>query len=143
LNFIPYVGSTLTLLLLTLVALVTFDHMGQVVAVTASYLAVATLEGQVVQPLVLGRRLKLSPIIVFLALWFGGWFWGIAGIVIAVPALISLKVVAQHSARGRALTELLGPEDSTRRSSAEGGDRSANPATVVPRHDLSEITAQP
>ena len=143
LNFIPYVGSTLTLLLLTLVALVTFDHMGQVVAVTASYLAVATLEGQVVQPLVLGRRLKLSPIIVFLALWFGGWFWGIAGIVIAVPALISLKVVAQHSARGRALTELLGPEDSTRRSSAEGGDRSANPATVVPRHDLSETTAQP
>lgn len=142
LNFIPYVGSAVTLLLLTLVAFVTFDHLGQVVALAASYLAVATLEGQVVQPLVLGRRLKLSPIIVFLALWFGGWFWGIAGILIAVPALISLKVVAQHSARGRALTELLGPEDSTHRHGAAGGDRSAIRATEVARHELSETTAQ-
>jgi len=142
LNFIPYVGSTLTLLLLTLVALVTFDHMGQVVAVAASYLTVATVEGQLVQPLVLGRRLKLSPIIVFLALWFGGWFWGIAGIVIAVPALISLKVIAQHSARGRTLTELLGPEDSTRPPRAAEGDRPAIPATVVARQDLPETTAQ-
>jgi predicted PurR-regulated permease PerM len=118
LNFIPYVGSALTLLLLTVVAFVTFSELGHVFAVTASYLALATLEGQVAQPLVVGRRLELNPIIVFLALWFGGWFWGIAGIVIAVPTLVSLKVVAQHSAEGHALTELLGPQEPIRRRSA-------------------------
>jgi predicted PurR-regulated permease PerM len=91
LNFIPYAGSATTLVLLTAVAFVTFSNTGHVAAVAASYLTLATIEGQIVQPLVVGRRLKLNPIIVFLALWFGGWFWGIAGVVIAVPTLLASK----------------------------------------------------
>jgi predicted PurR-regulated permease PerM len=109
LNFIPYVGSATMLLLLLIVAFVTFSGLGHVALVGASYLVLATIEGQLVQPLVIGRRLELNPMIVFLALWFGGWFWGIAGIVMAVPALVSLKVVAANSLRGRPLTEFLGP----------------------------------
>jgi predicted PurR-regulated permease PerM len=111
LNFIPYVGSATTLLLLIIVAFVSFDNAGRVLAVAASYLALATLEGQLVQPWVVGRRLELNPIIVFLALWFGGWFWGIAGIVIAVPSLVALKVIAQHSSDGEALIQFLSPND--------------------------------
>jgi predicted PurR-regulated permease PerM len=110
LNFIPYIGSAITLLLLTIVAFVTFDSMGHVAAVTLSYLGLATIEGQLVQPLVVGRRLELHPIMVFLALWFAGWLWGIAGIVIAIPSLVSLKVVAQRSMHSKPLTELLSPE---------------------------------
>jgi predicted PurR-regulated permease PerM len=113
LNFLPYVGSATTLVLLTVVAFVTFNSIGHVAAVAASYLALATMEGQVVQPLIVGRRLELNPIMVFLALWFGGWFWGVAGIVMAVPILVSLKVVAQHSRLGGPLTEFLSPEEST------------------------------
>jgi predicted PurR-regulated permease PerM len=113
LNFLPYVGSATTLILLTVVAFVTFNSIGHVAAVAASYLALATIEGQVVQPLIVGRRLELNPIMVFLVLWFGGWFWGVAGIVMAVPALVSLKVVAQHSRLGAPLTEFLSPEEST------------------------------
>lgn len=111
LNFIPYVGSAITLLLLLIVAFVSFDTVAPVLAVGASYLALTTLEGQLVQPLVVGRRLELSPIIVFLSLWFGGWYWGIAGIVIAVPSLVALKVIAQHSADGEALIQFLSPND--------------------------------
>jgi len=109
LNFIPYVGSAIMLLLLLIVAFVTFSGLGHVALVGASYLALATLEGQILQPLIIGRRLDLNPMIVFLALWFAGWFWGVAGIVMAVPALVSLKVVAAHSLRGRPMTEFLGP----------------------------------
>lgn len=109
LNFIPYVGSATTLLLLLVVAFVTFSGLGHVALVGASYLVLATIEGQVVQPLVIGRRLELNPMIVFLALWFGGWFWGVAGIIMAVPALVSLKVVAAHSLRGEPMTEFLSP----------------------------------
>jgi len=118
LNFIPYVGSATALLLLTVVAFVTFNNLGHVAAVAASYLALATLEGQIVQPLVVGRRLELNPMIVFLALWFGGWFWGIAGIVIAVPALVSMKVVAAKSRLGGPLTEFLSPQPSPMRQLA-------------------------
>ncbi|MEJ0100122.1 MAG: AI-2E family transporter [Pseudomonadota bacterium] len=111
LNFIPYVGSTVTLLLLTVTAFVTFNNVGQIAAVAGSYLALATIEGQIAQPLIVGRRLRLNPVIVFLALWFGGWFWGIPGIVMAVPGLVILKVVAEHSRNGKPLQEFLGPND--------------------------------
>jgi len=109
LNFLPYVGSTLTLLVLTVVSIVTFDSIAHVVAVMASFLVLVTIEGQIVEPLLIGRRLKLSPTIVFLALWFGGWFWGISGIFLAIPFLVSLKVVAEHTPNGRILVDLLSP----------------------------------
>jgi predicted PurR-regulated permease PerM len=109
LNFIPYVGSATTLVVLSVVAIVSFDSVGRVLAVAATYLGLATIEGQILQPLLLGRRLELSPIIVFLALWFGGWFWGIAGVVMAVPCLVALKVAAEHSVHGTPLVEFLSP----------------------------------
>jgi predicted PurR-regulated permease PerM len=109
LNFIPYVGSATTLLILTVVALVSFDSVGRIVAVPATYLALATIEGQIVQPLFVGQRLEINPLMVFLAVWFGGWMWGIAGITIAVPSLVALKVAAEHSTRGQPLVEFLSP----------------------------------
>jgi predicted PurR-regulated permease PerM len=109
LNFIPYAGSATTLLLLTSVAIVSFDSLGHVLAVAGGYLALATLEGQVVQPLLVGRRLELNPVIVFLALWFGGFFWGIAGIILATPTLVALKVYAENSRDGKPLLDFLSP----------------------------------
>ena len=110
LNFIPYAGPTTTLVLLSSVAFVSFDGFAHVAAVAGSFLALTTLEGQVVQPLLVGRRLQLNPMLVFLALWFGGMFWGIAGIVLATPALVALKVLAQHSAHGKPLALFLSPQ---------------------------------
>lgn len=111
LNFVPYIGSATTLLVLGFVAVVSFDDAGHILAVMGSYLALATIEGQIVQPLFVGRRLEINPILVFLAVWCGGWMWGIAGITIAVPTLVALKVAAQHSEGGRALREFLSPKD--------------------------------
>jgi predicted PurR-regulated permease PerM len=120
LNFIPYVGSATTLLLLAVVALVSFDDLGHVFGAVGSYLALATIEGQVVQPLLVGRRLDLNPILVFLAVWFGGWFWGVAGIVIAVPALVALKVAATHSEHAGAVVAFLSPSGSKALESLQG-----------------------
>lgn len=109
LNFIPYAGATTTLVVLTVVAIISFDGLSHVVAVACSYVALATIEGQFVQPLLVGRRLQLNPMLVFLALWFGGFFWGIAGIVLATPTLAALKVIAEHSAGQKQLLEFLSP----------------------------------
>jgi predicted PurR-regulated permease PerM len=109
LNFIPYAGPTVTLLVLTVVAIISFDGLGHAAAVAGCYLALATVEGQFVQPLLVGRRLQLNPMLVFLALWFGGFFWGIAGIILATPTLAALKVVATHSAGGQQLLDFLNP----------------------------------
>jgi predicted PurR-regulated permease PerM len=94
LNFIPYVGSTTTLILLTLVAIVSFDGLAPVIAVAGGFLGLVVVEGQVVQPLLVGRRLQLNPMLVFLALWFGGLFWGIAGIVLATPTAFRRREAA-------------------------------------------------
>jgi predicted PurR-regulated permease PerM len=109
LNFLPYIGSTITLLVLTIVSTVMFTSLTHVLAVAASFLVLVTIEGQVVEPLLLGRRLKLSPTVVLLAFWFGGWFWGIPGIVLVMPLLLALKVVAEHLPNGRIVVELLSP----------------------------------
>jgi predicted PurR-regulated permease PerM len=128
LNFIPYLGSTTTLIVLTLVAIVSFDGLGQVAAVAGSYVALATLEGQVIQPLLVGRRLELNPMLVFLALWFGGLFWGVAGIILATPTLVALKVVAENVSGGGPLLNFLSPHEPARvrmprkRAAVRGGD---------------------
>jgi predicted PurR-regulated permease PerM len=112
LNFIPYAGSTTSLLLLTFVAIVSFDTLAPVVAVAGSFLGLVVIEGQVIQPFLVGRRLQLNPMLVFLSLWFGGLFWGIAGIILATPTLVALKVIAKRSEGGKPLLDFLSPEGS-------------------------------
>ena len=90
LNYIPYAGALSTLTVVTLVAIVSFQTLGPVLGVAGSYVALATIEGQIFQPLLVGRRMEVNPLLIFLALWFGGLFWGIAGIILATPALVAL-----------------------------------------------------
>ncbi|HLZ96886.1 MAG TPA: AI-2E family transporter [Steroidobacteraceae bacterium] len=109
LNFIPYAGPAASLILLSLVALVSFDRLAPVIYVAGSFLGLTIIEGQLIQPLLVGRRLQLNPMLVFLSLWFGGLFWGVAGIILATPALVALKVIAKRSAGGKPLADFLSP----------------------------------
>ena len=52
-----------------------------------------TLEGQLVTPIVLGKRMALSPLLLILALMVFGWLWGILGLLLAVPLLVCVKIV--------------------------------------------------
>jgi predicted PurR-regulated permease PerM len=109
LNFVPYLGCATTFAVLTVVSLVTFDQLTHTLMVSASFLALAAIEGHIIEPIFIGRRLDLNPIVVLVALWVGGWMWGIAGMVFALPALVAAKVAAAHSSRGRRLVRLLSP----------------------------------
>ena len=109
LNFIPYLGSAVTLLIVSVVALVSFDSIPHVLLVSGTYLTLATIEGQIVEPIFLGHRLHLNPIVVFVALWLGGWLWGIAGVLFALPVLLGMKVAASQSGEHGVLVRFLGP----------------------------------
>ena len=119
LNFIPYAGSATTLLLLTVVALVSFDGAAKALTVAGTYLVLTTLEGQVLQPLLVGRRLDVSPPVVLLGLWFGGWLWGIAGVALAMPLLVSVKAAAQEIARSREANAAESSQDTVRTRASE------------------------
>ena len=108
-NFIPYAGSATTLVVLTIVAILTHDNLAPAFGVAASFLGIATLEGQVVQPLALGRRLALSPLIVFLGLWLWGWLWGVAGMFLATPILLTIKALSCELRSWSAIAQFLGP----------------------------------
>ena len=117
LNYIPYAGPGTTLIVITLVAAVSFSMLGQVLGVVGTYVVIALIEGQVV-PLLVGRRMEVNPLLIFLGLWFGGLFWGITGVILATPTLVALKVIAENSKSGKPMMEFLGPNDQTRNRDA-------------------------
>ena len=98
-SFVPYLGLAVTISMLTVVALVSFDSSAPALIVFLSYLTLLILAGQVLQPLLVGRRLELSPLLVFLAVWIGGWLWGVPGIVLAVPTVVAFNAAAARAPR--------------------------------------------
>jgi predicted PurR-regulated permease PerM len=128
-NFIPYVGATATLIVITLVAVVSFDELEHVIGVGLSYVGLAAIEGQIVQPLLVGRRLEVNPLLIFLGLWFGGIFWGVAGVILATPILVALKVIAENAVDGQSMLQFLGP-NVTRTEKPKGLKRLLRPLRV-------------
>jgi predicted PurR-regulated permease PerM len=109
LNFIPFVGPMVTLGILAIAALVTFTSLGQALAVPGAFLSLHLIESQLVQPLFVGHRLDVGPLVILLAIWFGFWFWGIPGVMLAVPILVALKVAGEHVEGWHAVCEFLSP----------------------------------
>lgn len=108
LEFIPYIGPTVGLTVLTLVALLTFENVGQALLVPAVYLGLTAIQGNFIAPMVLGRRLTLNPVVIFIALIFWGWIWGIAGALLAVPMLATFKIFCDHIEPLAPIGEFLG-----------------------------------
>ena len=108
LNYIPYLGPTASLVILGAAAAVSFDDPGRVWQVPAAFLALILLEGQLIQPIVVGRSLRLNPVVVFVAFLLLGWLWGIPGMFFAVPLLVTLKVICDHVGHFATFGEYLG-----------------------------------
>jgi predicted PurR-regulated permease PerM len=96
LNFIPYIGALIMEAALFMVGLVTFPTLTHALIAPLLFLALATLEGHFVTPSIMGRRLTLNPLTVFLSLVFWTWLWGPVGAFLAVPLLIMALVVIDH-----------------------------------------------
>jgi len=96
LNFIPYIGALLMEAGLFFVGLVTFPALTHVLVAPLVYAAFATIEGHFITPSLIGRRLTLNPLTVFLSLVFWTWLWGPVGAFLAVPLLIMGLVAVGH-----------------------------------------------
>src|SRR5262245_38360607 len=110
-NFVPYLGPIAAFFILSIAALLTFDTLGQALAVPGVFLCLHLIEGQIVQPLTVGRRFEVSALVVLLAVWFGYGFWGIPGMVLAMPVVVALKVAAQHQPEWHTVREFLSPNE--------------------------------
>ncbi|WP_181408108.1 AI-2E family transporter [Pararhizobium mangrovi] len=95
-NFLPYVGAFAGVAAVALISVAHFATIGAALLPPLAYLALTTVEGQIVTPTVVGRRLEINAVAVFLAVAFWGWLWGVAGALMAVPLLVFVKVFCDH-----------------------------------------------
>ena len=96
LNYVPYVGPGIMVVVLFGVGLVTFPSISHAVIAPLGLIALTTTEGHFITPTVVGRRLTLNPLLVLVALAFWTWMWGPFGAFLAVPLSIVGLVVVHH-----------------------------------------------
>jgi predicted PurR-regulated permease PerM len=107
-EFVPYLGASALVALLTLAGLVTFEQVGHALLVPVAYLGVNIIQSQLVSPLILGRRLTLNPVAIFVGLVFWWWIWGVPGAFIAVPLIATFKIFCDHIEALAPIGEFLG-----------------------------------
>jgi predicted PurR-regulated permease PerM len=107
-EFVPYVGATVMIALLTMAGLINFQSVGHALLVPGAYLAVNLIQANFVSPMVLGRRLTLNPVAILVGLVFWWWLWGVGGAFIAVPLLATLKIFCDHIESLAPIGEFLG-----------------------------------
>jgi predicted PurR-regulated permease PerM len=107
LNFVPYFGPAVGVILLAAVGLLTFDTLWQGLLPVAWYMLLHLLEANLITPVLLGRRFTLNPVVVFVSLIFWTWLWGVPGALLSVPILVSAKVICDRFPMLSAVSQLL------------------------------------
>jgi predicted PurR-regulated permease PerM len=95
-NYIPYLGAISGTALALAVALISFNGFLTPLLVAASYLGLTTLEGQLITPYFVSRRLQMNTVVVFLAVALWAWLWSVLGMIVAVPMLVVISVLCEH-----------------------------------------------
>lgn len=96
LNFIPYFGPVLGVILIGVAGLLSFDSLGRGLVPMLLYLTIHLMEANLLTPFVVGRRMILNPVVVFVSLMFFGWLWGLPGAFVAVPMVVVARIVGQQ-----------------------------------------------
>jgi predicted PurR-regulated permease PerM len=95
-NYIPFVGAIAGVALSGFMAVAVFDSLTYAMVIPLAYAVINGVENQLITPVFLGRRLQINSVAILLALTFWSWEWGIAGTMLAVPILVTIKVFSDH-----------------------------------------------
>ena len=115
LEFVPYLGALTAVVVFAVAGLTTFDQVGRALLIPGSFLAINLLQANLVTPMLLGHRLTLNPVAIFVGLAFFFWIWGVPGAFLAVPLLATFKIFCDHIVSLAAIGEFLGQRDEDER----------------------------
>jgi predicted PurR-regulated permease PerM len=110
-EFLPYLGAFSIVVILAIAALGSYPSVGRALMVPGAFVLINMLQVNVVSPLLLGHRLALNPVAVFIGLAFWFWIWGIPGAFIGVPLLAVLKICCDHIEALAPVGEFLGRKE--------------------------------
>ena len=108
-SYIPYIGPAIISGLLTMEGMLAFDDLLSAFAIPVLYFVVVICANTLALPALLGRRLTLSPVAIFISVIFWGWMWGIPGALLAVPLLASFKILCERISPLTPVAEFLTP----------------------------------
>ena len=96
LNFLPYVGPLIMMAALTLFGLGTQDNIIVGIVPTLAFLGLHAIESNVVTPAILGARFTMNPVLILFSISYFSWTWGVAGALLSIPILLTLKALFEH-----------------------------------------------
>ncbi|MEM8655431.1 MAG: AI-2E family transporter [Pseudomonadota bacterium] len=99
LNYLPILGGLIGTFMVGVYAIISFDSLGYAMLAPIAYQVLTSFEAQFVTPYLVGRRLELNMVAVFLTVVLWAWLWGVAGALVAVPFLLVFKVVCDNVER--------------------------------------------
>jgi predicted PurR-regulated permease PerM len=114
-EFVPYLGAFAAVVVLAVAGLTTYDTVPRALLIPGSFLAINLLQANLVTPMLLGHRLTLNPVAIFIGLAFFFWIWGVPGAFLAVPLLATFKIFCDHIESLAAIGEFLGQRDEEER----------------------------
>jgi predicted PurR-regulated permease PerM len=107
-NLVPFFGPLIVTVVVGAVAFLQFGTLRDASLVAAMTIVITTLEGNFITPHLLSRKSSLNLVAIFIAIAFWSWVWGVAGMILAVPILMAVKVVCDRVEGGEILGEFLG-----------------------------------
>lgn len=111
LNFIPSIGSIIATLPPLLMGIIQFDSVQTISIIAVLLVLIQTIMGNIVEPKVMGDKLRLNTVTVIFGLVFWGYIWGISGMMLSVPLLVILKVIFEHIPSLHIFARLMGSPD--------------------------------
>lgn len=107
LNYIPNIGSILAVTFPALIALVQFDTPATFLILVTTLTAIQIAIGNILEPVLMGKTLNMSPLAIIVNLAFWGLIWGVAGMFLSVPILVIIIIVCSNVPSWRWVAVLL------------------------------------
>ncbi|MDG1160243.1 MAG: AI-2E family transporter, partial [Flavobacteriales bacterium] len=106
-NFVQMVGSIISIVALSIFAIVELDPSGTLLAFVLIITGVQVLMGSILEPIFMGKTFSINVITVLVMLMFWGYLWGVPGLIMSIPITVFLKIVLEHFPKTKSIARLM------------------------------------
>ncbi|NOQ76115.1 MAG: AI-2E family transporter [Crocinitomix sp.] len=114
-NFIQMIGSVISVIMLSLFALVEIDSSGTLLFFVLTISAVQVLFGGIIEPIMMGRTFSLNIITVLIMLMFWGFIWGVPGLIMSIPITVFIKIALEQFPKTKVIAGFMAGSESKKK----------------------------